>query len=87
MQDLVTNISSFPSNRTPPPVPRPRHAPSDPEPTNVVGIFGLSVRTTEQDIEEKFREVANVDKVVIVYDARVRMIYLKLVYVEGKTHI
>lgn len=57
--------------RSPPPVPRPRHAPADPEPTNVVGVFGLSVRTVEQDLEEEFGRIAAVDKVVIVYDARV----------------
>ncbi|UZJ51679.1 hypothetical protein CBS101457_000999 [Exobasidium rhododendri] len=57
--------------RTPPPVAKPRHAPSDPDPTNVVGVFGLSVRTNEQDLEDEFSRVSPVEKVVIVYDARV----------------
>lgn len=59
------------SRRSPPPVAKPRHAPSDPEPTNVIGVFGLSVRTTEQDLEDEFGRVSPVEKVVIVYDARV----------------
>ena len=37
----------------------------------MVGVFGLSVRTVEQDLEEEFGRIAAVDKVVIVYDARV----------------
>lgn len=50
--------------------PRPKHAPSNPDPTNVVGVFGLSVRTTERDLEEEFGRIADVDKVTVVYDAR-----------------
>lgn len=61
----------FCSRRSPPPVSKPRHAPNDPEPTKVVGVFGLSVRTVEQDLEDEFGRIAPVDKVVIVYDARV----------------
>jgi transformer-2 protein len=64
--------------RSPPPVSRPRHAPSDPEPTNVVGVFGLSVRTTEVDLEEEFGKVSPVEKVVIVYDARVSLIRFRV---------
>lgn len=59
------------SRRSPPPVAKPRHAPADPDPTNVIGVFGLSVRTTEQDLEDEFGRVSAVEKVVIVYDARV----------------
>ncbi|KAK0553113.1 hypothetical protein OC845_001393 [Tilletia horrida] len=55
---------------SPPPPPRPRHAPANVEPTNIVGVFGLSIRTTERDLEEEFSRVAAVDKAVIVYDAR-----------------
>ncbi|CEH12336.1 rna-binding domain-containing protein [Ceraceosorus bombacis] len=54
--------------------PRPRtHRPQpgqEPEPSNVVGVFGLSIRTTEADLEERFSTAAPVEKVVIVYDAR-----------------
>ncbi|KDN36779.1 hypothetical protein K437DRAFT_217296, partial [Tilletiaria anomala UBC 951] len=39
-------------------------------PTNIVGVFGLSMRTVERDLEEEFSRVAPVEKVVIVYDAR-----------------
>lgn len=51
--------------------PRPSHAPSNPDPTTMVGVFGLSVRTTERDLEDEFSRVAPIDKVTIVYDARV----------------
>jgi hypothetical protein len=64
-------ICSHVRRRTPPPVAKPRHAPSDPDPTNVIGVFGLSVRTNEQDLEDEFSKVSPVEKVVIVYDARV----------------
>ena len=33
-------------------------------------MFGLSIRTTERDLEDEFARVGDVDKVVIVYDAR-----------------
>jgi transformer-2 protein len=42
------------------------------EPNKVLGVFGISTRTVEKDLEEAFSEVAKVEKVVIVYDARVR---------------
>jgi transformer-2 protein len=51
--------------------PRPSHAPSNPDPTTIVGVFGLSVRTTERDLEDEFNRIAPIDKVTIVYDARV----------------
>ena len=35
-----------------------------------MGAFGLSIRTTERDLEEEFGRAGPVDKVVIVYDAR-----------------
>jgi transformer-2 protein len=54
-----------------PPPPKPRHAPKEVNPTNVVGVFGLSIRTTERDLEDEFGQIAPVEKVVIVYDARV----------------
>ncbi|GAC96919.1 RNA recognition motif containing protein [Pseudozyma hubeiensis SY62] len=54
--------------RTPPP--KPRGAPQQVEPTTVLGCFGLSIRTTEKDLEYEFDAIAPVDKVVVVYDAR-----------------
>lgn len=64
-------------DRGPPPAPpRPRHAPADPEPTNVVGVFGLSIRTMERDLEAEFNRIAPVEKVTIVYDARVSALAL-----------
>ncbi|KAH9819648.1 hypothetical protein DFH28DRAFT_886807 [Melampsora americana] len=52
-----------------PPV-RPRHAPQDVQPTNVLGVFGLSIRTRESDLEAEFSRYGKVEKVVIVYDQR-----------------
>lgn len=69
---LTSQCRCFRRRRRSPPIPeRPRHAPEDVEPTNVVGVFGLSIRTLERDLHEEFERVAPVDKVVIVYDARV----------------
>ncbi|KAG0144042.1 hypothetical protein CROQUDRAFT_95549 [Cronartium quercuum f. sp. fusiforme G11] len=52
-----------------PPV-RPRHAPQEVQPTNVLGVFGLSIRTRESDLEAEFSRYGKVEKVVIVYDQR-----------------
>ena len=51
--------------RNNPPVNRP-----SPPPSNIIGAFGLSIRTTERDLEEEFGRIGEVEKVVIVYDAR-----------------
>lgn len=66
----IPRVRPWRRTRSPGAVARPRHAPADPEPTNIVGVFGLSVRTVEQDLEDEFGRVAPVEKVVIVYDAR-----------------
>lgn len=50
---------------------RPRHAPAAAEPNNVLGVFGLSIRTRERDLEDEFNRCGVVEKVVIVYDQRV----------------
>lgn len=63
-----TPLDSKQRRRSPP---RPSHAPANPEPTTMVGVFGLSVRTNERDLEEEFGRIAPIDKVTIVYDARV----------------
>lgn len=60
--------SSLTSRRGPPP--RPANAPR-PEANNVLGVFGLSIRTRERDLEDEFGRFGEVDKVVIVYDQRV----------------
>jgi transformer-2 protein len=70
--------------RTPSPSPRPHYIPRaigvvprrpeaapKAEPNNVLGVFGLSIRTRERDLEEEFARHGEVDKVVIVYDQRV----------------
>ncbi|PWN95832.1 RNA-binding domain-containing protein, partial [Tilletiopsis washingtonensis] len=71
----LRNRSRSPPLRAPigPPPPRPAHAPENPDPTNVVGVFGLSIRTTEPELHKVFDDIAPVEKVVIVYDARVRI--------------
>ncbi|KAI0733436.1 RNA-binding domain-containing protein [Fomitopsis betulina] len=50
---------------------RPPHAPiAAPNPSNVLGVFGLSIRTTERDLDDEFSRFGRVEKVVIVYDQR-----------------
>lgn len=48
---------------------RPNNAPKS-EPNNVLGVFGLSIRTRERDLEDEFSRYGEVDKVTIVYDQR-----------------
>jgi transformer-2 protein len=36
----------------------------------VLGVFGLSIRTREADLEDEFTRYGDVVKVVIVYDQR-----------------
>lgn len=45
--------------------------------SNILGVFGLSLRTREIDLEEVFREFGTIEKVTIVYDHRVSCIYIK----------
>ncbi|KAK0498305.1 hypothetical protein EDD18DRAFT_83317 [Armillaria luteobubalina] len=56
--------------RSPVPPRRPAHAPIAPNPTNVLGVFGLSIRTQERDLDEEFSRYGRVEKVTIVYDQR-----------------
>ncbi|KAL5527213.1 hypothetical protein ACEPAG_6004 [Sanghuangporus baumii] len=50
---------------------RPKHAPvQNPQPSNVLGVFGLSIRTTERDLDDEFSRFGRVEKVTIVYDQR-----------------
>lgn len=55
-----------------PPPRRPPTAPSRVDPNPVLGVFGLSIRTREADLEDEFARYGEVAKVVIVYDQRVR---------------
>ncbi|ODO08852.1 transformer-2 protein [Cryptococcus wingfieldii CBS 7118] len=48
---------------------RPPEAPKV-EANNVLGVFGLSIRTRERDLEDEFMRYGDVEKVVIVYDQR-----------------
>ena len=47
----------------------------NPTPSNVLGVFGLSIRTTERDLDEEFSRFGRVEKVTIVYDQRVSFIF------------
>ncbi|KZW03809.1 RNA-binding domain-containing protein [Exidia glandulosa HHB12029] len=42
----------------------------NPNPSKVLGVFGLSIRTTERDLEDEFGRFGHVEKVTIVYDQR-----------------
>lgn len=59
--------------------PAPAAAPARPPPqvgaNPVVGVFGLSIRTTERDLEDEFGRYGEVDKVVIVYDQRASLLF------------
>ena len=52
--------------------------PQNPNPTQVLGVFGLSIRTQERDLEEEFGRFGRVEKVTIVYDQRVCFGALKM---------
>ncbi|GAW08256.1 transformer-2-beta isoform 3 [Lentinula edodes] len=66
--------SPFRRNRSPAPATsaprRPAHAPIAPNPSSVLGVFGLSIRTQERDLDEEFSRFGRVEKVTIVYDQR-----------------
>lgn len=44
---------------------------SEVKPTNILGVFGLSVRTTERDLQDEFSRHGKIEKIIIVYDQRV----------------
>lgn len=62
---------------------RPRHAPANPQESEVLGVFGISIRTKEIDLEDEFSRCGRVEKVVIVYDQRVRSPSLTLTSPEA----
>jgi hypothetical protein len=49
---------------------------SPPPPSNVLGVFGMSVRTRERDLEELFGKFGELERVSIVYDAYVSCPFL-----------
>ena len=53
---------------------QPTRPPPKTQANPVVGVFGLSIRTTERDLEDEFGRFGDVDKVVIVYDQRASQI-------------
>ncbi|TPX56016.1 hypothetical protein PhCBS80983_g04870 [Powellomyces hirtus] len=40
----------------------------EPEPSNVLGVFGLSILTTEQDLDRLFGAHGDIENVTIIYD-------------------
>jgi len=44
----------------------------------MLGIFSLSIRTTEHDLDDEFSRYGRDEKVVIVYDQRVSPAYVLL---------
>ncbi|KAI6105373.1 hypothetical protein F5141DRAFT_123049 [Pisolithus sp. B1] len=69
-----SNGYKSPYRRKSPPPRRPPHAPIAPEPSAVLGVFGLSIRTQERDLDDEFSRFGRVEKVTIVYDQRVRLL-------------
>lgn len=59
---INTPISNYSAGR--PRAPPPPDAP----PSNVLGVFGLSIRTTERDLQDEFSRFGSVETIVIVYD-------------------
>ena len=59
---------------------RPPHAPAAVSANPVLGVFGLSIRTSERDLEDEFLRYGEVEKVVIVYDQRVSSLDLELAW-------
>lgn len=60
---------SSPARRRSPPARR-SGAIKAPVPSSVLGVFGLSIRTQERDLEDEFSRYGQVVKVTIVYDQR-----------------
>lgn len=66
-----TGYRSPTQKRRSPPPKKPTHAPiKAPNPSQVLGVFGLSIRTQERDLDEEFSRFGRVEKVTIVYDQR-----------------
>lgn len=42
----------------------------------MLGVFGLSIRTVERDLDDEFSRFGRVEKVTIVYDQRVSKIFV-----------
>lgn len=61
-------FSRSPRRRSPPRG-RGRQDPN-PEPSNVLGVFGLSLRTTEDDLRHVYEKYGELEKVIIVFDRR-----------------
>ncbi|KAG1887810.1 hypothetical protein F4604DRAFT_1614118 [Suillus subluteus] len=65
-----TSYRSPQKGRSPPPE-KLTHAPiKAPNPSQVLGVFGLSIRTQERYLDEEFSRFGRFEKVTIVYDQR-----------------
>jgi len=63
MRDSVDRRGRSPVSRHPP-----SRVPIDP--TSILGVFGISPRTQERDLEDVFREFGKIQRVMVVYDRR-----------------
>jgi transformer-2 protein len=52
--------------------PRKEHRLPNPNPSRVLGVFGLNLQTTEKDLEGLFGEYGTIEKVNLVYDRKTR---------------
>ena len=51
------------------------HLQDNPESSNCLGIFGLSLYTTERDLRQYFEKYGSVESIQIVYDRQVRNLF------------
>ena len=51
------------------------HLQDNPESSNCLGIFGLSLYTTERDLRQYFEKYGGVESIQIVYDRQVRNLF------------
>jgi hypothetical protein len=58
-----------------------------PNPSNVLGVFGLSIRTQERDLDEEFSRFGRVEKVTIVYDQRVGRFFVLWIAFGCRTYL
>ena len=60
-----------------------------PEPTACIGVFGLSLYTTERELEKEFSKFGPLEKVTVVLDGKVVIFYFSswLKYVQWMSEI
>ena len=63
---------------------RRRHIGNREEPTisPCLGVFGLSLYTTERELEKEFSEFGPLEKVTVVLDGKVNMVIILLLFLD-----